>query len=213
MDRISNLKNQISGLKWLVGAVLALACLSAGGSVVAQDAFTGGTLTQDTTLSISGSPYVISADIVVPTGLTLTVEPGVTLRFQAGRSLRVEGGRLVAEGTLSQPILFTRDGADPWGAILVQDSAADNRIAYATVEYAGQAEVNQYWQGVIAYDSKLRVEHSTLRHLGLMGLTLEGCDAQVLDNVIHDVGLDGIHVVGGRRRGARQPRLRYVRRH
>ncbi|MBU0705423.1 MAG: CotH kinase family protein, partial [Chloroflexi bacterium] len=164
---------------------------------MAQDAFTGGTLTEDTTLASSGSPYVISADIIVPTGLTLTIEPGVTLRFQAGRSLRVEGGRLVAEGAPSQPILFTCDGTDEWGAIVFQNSAADNRIAYATVEYAGQAEVNQYWQGVIAYDSKLRVECSTLRHLGLMGLTLEGCDAQVLDNVIHNVGLDGIHVVGG----------------
>ncbi len=196
MARISNLESQISGLKWLIGA--ALICLLAGGRIVAQaEGFTGGTLVEDTVLSSDGSPYIISDDIIVPARITLTVEPGVTLRFQAGRALRVEGGRLVAEGTPSQPVTFTRDGADPWGAIVFQDSGADNRIAYATVEYAGQAEANQYWQGVVAYDSKLHLEHSTIRHLELMGLTCERSQAQILDNVIHDVGLDGIHVVGG----------------
>ena len=190
--------NRISNLKFLVCAALALICLLADGRVVAQaDAFTGGALTEDTALSADGSPYVISADIIVPTGITLTVEPGAALRFQAGRALRVEGGRLVAEGTSSQPILFTRDGADPWGAVVFQDSHADNCIVYATIEYARVAEANQYWQGVIAYDSDLRVERSIIRHLGLMGLTLERSQAQILDNEIYDVGLDGIHVVGG----------------
>ncbi|MEA3340515.1 MAG: hypothetical protein U9R15_11165, partial [Chloroflexota bacterium] len=190
--------NRILNLKSLIRAALALACLLASGRIVAQaDAFTGGALTEDTTLLSSSSPYVISADIIVPTGVTLTVEPGATLRFQAGRALRVEGGRFVAEGTPSQPITFTRDGAGPWGAIVFQNSGADNRIAYATIEYARVAEANQYWQGVIAYDSNLLVEHSTIRHLGLMGLTCERSQVQVLGNEIYDVGLDGIHIVGG----------------
>ncbi|MCK4451314.1 MAG: right-handed parallel beta-helix repeat-containing protein, partial [Anaerolineae bacterium] len=162
------------------------------------DVFHGGTLTEDTTLLASGYPYVINEDIVVPSGVTLTIEPGVTLQFQAGRSLRVEEGRLLAEGTPSQPIVFTRHGTDPWGAVVFQNSAADNRIAYATVEYAGAAD-NPYWKGITAYYSTLCVEHSTIRHLDgwNTGVYLEGSKAQVLDNVIHDVGEDGIHIVWG----------------
>ena len=86
------------------------------------DDFHGGTLTEDTTLLTSDYPYTIAEDIVVPSGITLTIEPSATLRFQAGRSLRVEGGQLVAVGTISRPVLFTRDGTDPWGAILIQNS-------------------------------------------------------------------------------------------
>jgi len=166
---------------------------------VCRGDFHGGTITEDTTLLVGECPYVITDDIVVPAGLTLTIEPGVTLRFQAGRSLRVEEGRLVAEGTPSLPILFTRDNADSWGAIVFKNSASDNRIAYATVEYAGTAEYSRHWQGITAYDSELRVEHSTIHHLDgwKTGLFLGNSTAQVLDNVIYDVGEDGIHIVGG----------------
>ncbi len=162
------------------------------------DNFHGGTLTEDTTLLTSGYPYVITDDIVVSSSITLTIEPSATLRFRAGRSLRVEG-RLVAVGTPSRPVVLTRDGTDPWGGVTFQNSAADNRIAYATVEYAGAAGSNLFWQGITAYDSKLCVEHSTIRHLDgwRTGLYLEGSEAQVLDNVIHSVSKDGIHVVGG----------------
>ena len=157
--------------------------------------FHGGTLTENTTLPTGGDPYVITDDIVVPEGITLTIEPGVMLRFQAGRSLRVEQGRLVAEGTPSLPILFTRDGASPWGAILFLNSVTDNRIAYATVEYGGATMHGQ----VSAYDSELCVEHSTVRNVDVWkaGLYLEDSDAQILDNVVHDVRQDGIHIVGG----------------
>ena len=163
---------------------------------VCEGTFHGGTLTKDTTLLLNGSPYVITDNIVVTAGVTLTIQPGVMLQFRAGRSLIVEG-RLVAVGTPSSPVVFTRHGAAPWGAIVFLGSTADNHISYATVEYAGVDEHNPYWQGIIAYDSKLRVEHSTIRHLDLMGLTLESCEALVSDNVIHDVCIDGIHVIWG----------------
>jgi len=150
--------------------------------------FHGGTLTEDTTLLPSEHPYVITEDIVVPSGITLTVEPSATLQFQAGLSLRVQG-RLVAVGTSSQPVVLTRDGTAPWNEVVFQDSDADNHIAHAMVEYGG----------IAAYDSKLCVEHSTIRHLDgwKTGLYLEDSEAQVLDNVIHGVSKDGIHIVRG----------------
>jgi hypothetical protein len=158
--------------------------------------FQGGTLTEDTTLLPDGSPYVITDTIFVTEGVTLTVQPGVTLQFQPGRSLVVEG-RLVAVGTPAAPVVFTRHATAPWGAIVFRDTPADNYIAHAVVEHAMVDGHNPYWQGVIAYNSRLRLAHSTVRHLGLMGLTLENSQALVTDNVIHDVRVDGIHVVWG----------------
>ena len=155
------------------------------------DDFHGGTLTESITLVADCYPtYVISDDIVVPAGITLTIEPSVTLRFAQDRSLTVMG-RLAAAGTLAQPVVFTNDGADPWGAIVFQGSNADNRIAYATVEYAGAKA------GIAAYSSTLNIEHSTIRHVDGTALFSEESDVLALDNIVHDVLTDGIHIVGG----------------
>jgi hypothetical protein len=148
------------------------------------DRFRGGTLTESTTLTTSAIPYFITDDITVPVGITLTIQPGVTLQFWAGRSLIVYG-RLVAEGTPSQPIVFTRDGDDPWGAILFDASEADNRIACATVEYASA-------HGIIADHSRLRVEQSTIRYLSGTGILVTDGDVVVRGNHVYSahVGIE-----------------------
>jgi len=155
-----------------------------------EDKFHGGTLTENTTLLPDCSSYVITDDIIIPAGITLTIKPSVTLKFYASRSLLVEG-KLAAVGTASQPIVFTHDSTAPWGPILFQNSTSDNRIAYATIEYVGRKA------GIAAYSSTLRVEHSMIRHLNGTALLLENSQVQVLDNVIHDVLSDGVRIAGG----------------
>src|SRR3989344_4809797 len=57
-------------------------------------------------LTISKSPYVISGEYIVPSSATLEIEPGVVLKFYTDSSLKVNGA-LSAEGTSSEPIVFT----------------------------------------------------------------------------------------------------------
>jgi len=162
------------------------------------DYFHGGLLTDDLTLLTSACPYTITADIQVSATAALTIQPGVTLRLEAGRSLWVgPGGRLAAAGAPTQPITFTRAGPDPWGAIVLEDSQADNHILHATVEYAHAAAHDPDLHGITALDSRLRVEQSTIRYLGGRGLTLVDSQTRVAGNLIHGVAEDGLYVLRG----------------
>ncbi|MFQ6100381.1 MAG: CotH kinase family protein [Anaerolineae bacterium] len=168
------------------------------------DSFHGGTLTEDTTLFTSAYPYVITEDIVVPAGVTLTIEPGVRLEFQADRWLRVnEGGRLLAEGTGAQPIVFTRQGSGYWGGILLDCTQADNRIRHAVIEYFREVISNPRTQGVSAYGSRVTVADSVIRHtnasVAVQTYPWKGYDPTIylLRNEIYDIENDAVHVTGG----------------
>ena len=85
----------------------------------------GGELNSDTTWSKAESPYLVTGDITVNQGVTLTIEPGVTLLFlgnsddqgnsSSGRtpndSELIVYGQLVAMGTTSEPIVFYQQPA------------------------------------------------------------------------------------------------------
>lgn len=91
-------------------------------------------ITADTTLLASNSPYTFSNQVLVASNATLVIEPGVTVRFRQGCGLTVRG-RLLAEGTASQPIIFTRHPGDPTWERLTFAGAADSRLAHCIVEY------------------------------------------------------------------------------
>ncbi|KAJ7370757.1 hypothetical protein OS493_030188 [Desmophyllum pertusum] len=67
----------------------------------------GGDITADTTLTLNGSAYVVSQDVVVAENATLTIEPGVNMHFKAGVLLQVKGS-LQAKGTSRDRIVFSK---------------------------------------------------------------------------------------------------------
>jgi len=67
----------------------------------------GGDITVDTTLSLNGSAYVVSKDLVIAENATLTIEPGVQLLFKAGVALQVKGS-LQAKGNSNSRIVFSK---------------------------------------------------------------------------------------------------------
>jgi hypothetical protein len=169
-----------------------------GGSVVTTriitityDTFDGGTLTEDLTLTLDASPYVILDDVLVPPNLTLTIEPGVTLAFAEGVSLFVEG-QLAAEGSAGQPITFTRDqDSGYWGVIGVYGSHEDNRLSHVRVEYAGQADYQGHtFSGVGVYDGALTLQDSEIRHTSHTALDLFASNVYLRRNQVYDA-LDG----------------------
>ncbi len=154
------------------------------------DFFHGGTLTDDLALPGSAYPYTITADILVPVGVTLTVEPSATLRFAPRRSLIVEG-RLWAVGTRRLPVVFTHATTGTWGTLLFRQSQSDNRIAYAVIEHAGWATSSTFTSSlrpaVAALSSTLRFDHNVVRHLDGGVVLAEGglSDLDLVNNLIY----------------------------
>jgi hypothetical protein len=58
------------------------------------------------TLTLAGSPYLVTGHLTVPAGNRLTLEPGVRMVFMGHYKLAVYG-RITAQGTTANPIVFT----------------------------------------------------------------------------------------------------------
>jgi hypothetical protein len=159
----------------------------------------GGTLTEDTILRPADNPHIVDSTLTVAAGVTLTIEPGVELYFAHKASLIVYG-HLLAEGTPTQKILFTRrDEGTYWGTIAIIGSYADNRITHAVIEYTQEGLSNPRSDGVTAVDSRLMLADSVLRYTR----SSSGVNSywhsilQVLRNEIHDIQGDAVRVNGG----------------
>ncbi|WP_282043893.1 multidrug transporter [Winogradskyella flava] len=130
----------------------------------------GGTLNADLTLT-TGTDYDLTSGLIVPEGITLTIEPGVVVRATTGSDVYVaiqQGGVINAEGTSSNPIVFTSNSSTPnpgdWGGLIVLGRAPINSVvggdATSTSEIGGLpyggSIVNDN-SGIIRY---VRVEYS-----------------------------------------------------
>jgi hypothetical protein len=162
----------------------------------------GGPLSSDTTLHPADNPHLVTGDLIVPTGVTLTVEPGVELYFAPDTSLIVYG-RLLATGTPTQTILFTRrDTGTYWGAIAILNSPAHNHISHAVIEYTSTREGDiPRSNGVTAYGSTLTLADSVLRYTrgrdGAGVVANLNATLYLLRNEIHDIQGDAVHPTGG----------------
>jgi hypothetical protein len=100
-----------------------------------------GAVTNDTTWTKAGGPYVLSDDVTVTKDSTLTIEAGTVVRGAPGAHLYVAGA-LRAIGTAEDPIIFRRHTTSGnWGGIvligeLTQPSDTTTTIREAIVEFA-----------------------------------------------------------------------------
>jgi len=143
----------------------------------------GGFISEDTTWSLSGSPYVVQSSLAVIGGATLTIEPGVEVRVDPGLVVVVDTGALVARGTPWEPIVFTANQGTQddqrWGYLQFSDNAADATFdeggAYisgsilenAVVEWAGQTNLRG---AVRAISSSPYIHATTIRSNSRGGL-------------------------------------------
>jgi len=82
----------------------------------------------------TGSPYLVTGELAVPSGQTLTIEPGVEVNFQGHFKLTVNG-RLDAVGADGDTICFTTDTPlTGWGGIRI-DSGQISTLTYCRIEY------------------------------------------------------------------------------
>jgi parallel beta-helix repeat protein len=99
--------------------------------------YVSGSINSDTTWFLTDSPYIVTGDVTVEPGFTLTVEPGVEVRFDGAYSIIVDG-RFIAKGTSSNNIKFTSNKTSPakgdWYTIRLRTDY--NQIDNIEVDYA-----------------------------------------------------------------------------
>ncbi|HEY5589645.1 MAG TPA: right-handed parallel beta-helix repeat-containing protein, partial [Paludibacter sp.] len=101
-----------------------------------------GTISKDSVLVLSGSPYVIPSYLTVQSGFTLTIQSGVTVKFNNSANLYVNG-------TLNATnVIFTSGNASPqpgnWGKIQIGDYWNTGSINLTDCEIAYGQEFSVY---------------------------------------------------------------------
>lgn len=154
-----------------------------------------GTLSENTTWS--GVIQVVST-VVVPEGITLTIEPGTVVQFKHYRDYKypvkvyliVQGGTLKAIGEQNARIWFTSDASNPingdWGSITMRNTN-ESEFKYVIVEF-GEL-------GIIQLDSAVSVTYSIIRWCNSEGLYSKRSTPYygyniLYNNSYHDIALE-----------------------
>lgn len=164
------------------------------------------------TLWTSNNKYLIKGFIYVEDGATLTIQPGTVIKGDKptkGTLIVKRGGKLIADGTASQPIVFTsnqapgsRDYGD-WGGIILCGRAPHNRPSDPIVEggvdaqYGGNDPDDN--SGILRY---VRIEFSGIPfqpNQEINGLTMGGVGrGTIIDHIqVSYCGDDSYEWFGG----------------
>lgn len=139
------------------------------------------------TWTLDGSPHLVTGDVTVDCGATLTIEPGAEIRFLPECRLEVLG-RLSAPGDQEHPILLrhVRDTVDPleplWDGILFDPMSECPNQPASTLSHCAieQAAIGC----VISGSSTTTLSHCSIRDCGGYGVlvyqasrpvTIENC--------------------------------------
>ncbi len=130
---------------------------------------------------------LVTGDVTVISGVTLTISPGVTVFFAANSDDRAAGnwtdrseiavyGTLIAEGTSQMPIYFTSNAAakapGDWGAIVIHKNSTASSLANCVIRYA------EYGVGFLTYDEgnatlSASIRNSVVSH-NTIGIRMSG---------------------------------------
>jgi hypothetical protein len=156
----------------------------------ARATYVEGAITQDTVWTLVDSPFIVSNDITVNTGATLTIEPGVQVRFADNFSMTVNG-RIIADGSNDRMILFTSDNLNgsvgTWGTIII-NGIQQSSITNCIIEYGTD--------GTTFESGSLNFQNNIVRS-NQNGITVNGGSAAIENNEITNNTVSGINIAGG----------------
>lgn len=103
--------------------------------------------------NLAGSPYIVTGDISVPAGASLTIEPGVIVKFAGPYALRVNGV-LRATGSLTARIVFTSLSDNEFGEDRPRDQSPSSNDWIGLVFANGIEAESHLEQCIIRYCRK-----------------------------------------------------------
>lgn len=198
--------------------------LSAFMTLIALNSFGQTTIPDNTNISgnwtLANSPYIVEGRAIVPNGQTLTIDPGVEIRLRSSASptpswfdysagnvgvIRVEG-EIIANGTISDPIVFTRNNTGFWGTLLIDQNASNNSsITNCVIEYAkesrnipGITTVVSFNGGISIFNNNITFHSNEVRNNNINGIYIKDVNTafDLSSNTIYNNGSNGIVIEG-----------------
>lgn len=188
---------------------------------------TGGEETEEeTTVNLSGVynenitldpavEYIVTGPVLIGDGATLTIPAGMTIKAQpVGVNAYIaiqQGARIVADGSASEPIVFTSNAASPasgdWGGIVLCGRAPINSTADGSEDTATSEVGSLSYGGNTPADNSGILEYVRIEYAGgaidgnaeLNGLSVYGVgSATTIDYVqVYEGSDDGFEFFGG----------------
>lgn len=160
-------------------------------SITLKTNFNGGTVTKDTVINSSDSPYIIEENLTVASGVNLQIMPGTVIKLNPGVVVTVNG-RIYAAGTNESPVVFTSvedpdyggtglyNDADYWGCISISD----------TGEFDGEYVKIKYASTALNVNGKLDLNCSDILNTsGNSVFIASGYDVSITNTNIEDAGI------------------------
>ncbi|MGE0083971.1 MAG: right-handed parallel beta-helix repeat-containing protein [Desulfococcaceae bacterium] len=167
-----------------------------------------GRISQNTTWTLSGSPYIVKGDVRIygSTNVKLTIEPGVEVRFEYGTGLFVgdnnwsQPGSLYAKGTELAPVKFTSNASSPvqgsWKGIYFSTGAisSESLLEHCIVEYGGDT----YNTNIYCTGSYPAINNCTLRYSSGYPIRVEPQKMNLSGNTYEANQYQGTLIQGGK---------------
>ena len=152
-----------------------------------------GTINANTTWIATESPYLVTCNITVSAGVTLTLEAGTIVKFQNNNLGMAVNGILQAQGTIDQPIYFTsyRDDSVAGDTNGDEDTSSPAQGDWDTIAVAGTGRLlidnsiiryggNNPWGMIQARfgtnDVEIIISNSSLEYSGTRGVYIEDAE-------------------------------------
>jgi RHS repeat-associated protein len=136
-----------------------------------------GTISTNTTWTLTDSPYVMTGNVTVAAGVTLTIEPGVVVEGNsASRQLTVNGA-LTADGTSGSRITFTSSSdtaSGQWVGIKFAAGSGTSSLKFVDARYGGGGGLSDANGMVEISGGTVTIEDSTFTNSSVSGLRING---------------------------------------
>ncbi|QTA83427.1 Para-beta-helix domain-containing protein [Desulfonema limicola] len=142
----------------------------------------GGTISEDITLSIDNSPYVIETPLVINSSITMTVPEGIVIK-SGGPGIYVNG-TLNAQGAVFTSIKDEPDPGD-WNGIVFQ-AGSGGTINDCTLQYGRYFAISgtaYYGQLVILSDNVI-IQNSSIMNGSRSGIYIKNASPAVSNNLV-----------------------------